>query len=173
MKTKAIILMICCFFLYNCGSKCGGYAPENVKISWTEYNTERAVNKYFKYPKTAALHKNDTVLICGYILGEDDTGYYRSLYEKPVRFLNDDGEEMCIVVVDITDDPDDRFDGRAHPGRHYSQIFGSLEQMEWLKNYKAGTKIFAKVFCAASDPMDDSGCTWLIKMHAISFSTEV
>ena len=106
-------------------------------------------------------------------MGKDDTGYYRSLYEKPVRFLNDDGEEMCIVVVDITDDPDDRFDGRAHPGRHYSPIFGSLEQMEWLKNYKAGTKIFAKVFCAATDPMDDSGCTWIVKMHAISFSTEI
>lgn len=173
MKTKAIILMICCFFLYSCNSKCDGYAPETVKISWTEYNTVRAVDNYFKYPKTAALHKNDTVLICGYILGKDDTGYYRSLYEKPVRFLNDDGEEICIVAVDITDDPDDRFDGRAHPGRHYSPIFGSLEQMEWLKNYKAGTKIFAKVFCAASDPMDDSGCTWLIKMQAISFSTEI
>lgn len=173
MKTKAIILMICCFFLYNCGSKCDGYAPENVKISWTEYNTVRTVNNYFKYRKTAALHKNDTVLICGYILGKDDTGYYRSLYEKPVRFLNDDGEEICSISVRMTDDPDDRYDGRAHPGRRFIPIDGSLEQMEWLKNYKAGTKIFAKGFCAATDPMDDSGCTWIVKMHAISFSTEI
>ena len=41
------------------------------------------------------------------------------------------------------------------------------------EDYKAGTKIFAKGFCAATDPMDDSGCTWIVKMHAISFSTEI
>lgn len=172
MKTKVLILTICCIFLYSCNSKCDGYAPDDIQISWSDYNTVRTVDNYFAYPKTAALHKNDTVRVCGYILGKDDADYYISLYENPDRFLTDDSVEVSFVSVMITDDPDDRLDGRAHSGRLYIPLHVSLEQMEWLKDYEAGEKIFVKGFCAATDPISDKGCTWIVKMQAISFSTE-
>ena len=56
-----------------CGTKCDGYAPSNVNISWNEYNSVDAVYGFFKYYNTADQHAKDTVCVMGYALGYGDS----------------------------------------------------------------------------------------------------
>ena len=140
---------------------CTGYAPEGVEVSWTDYNTVESVGKYFKYKHTADMHRQDTIRVCGYILGFDDTNYYRSAYTSPQI----PGE----IMVYITDNPDKQFqgsgDGIALP------LVGNPEQMDWLLEYKAKQKVYLTAFCCATDPAG-SACAWIVEIHAISCHVE-
>lgn len=159
MKTKIITLLLCSTLLYGCNGKCDGYAPKRIKISWSDYNSVKTVLYYFQYWKSAEMHMNDTVRICGYIIGNGDSNYYRTLYEHPKP-----GD-----ILYMTDDPNDNF--RLPRGGKFSlPIRCNIEKMEWLKDYKAGEKIYVKGFCYAKSPADDGGCSWIVIMYPISFS---
>lgn len=156
MKTKVYVLIICCMLVYGCGkTNCSGYAPEGGEISWTDYNSVNKVLNYFKYKHTADQHSTDTVLMCGYIIGTEDTDYYRSIYENA-------GGELCIYM---TDDPQDRYNGRARGGKLSIPLHGRKEEMEWLKDYKAGQRVRVKGFCYATDSETDGGCFWIVRYY--------
>ena len=167
MKIKILTLLIICLSLDGCSRKCDGYAPEGSEISWTDYNSVRDVHGYFMYKKTADQHKNDTVRICGYIIGSNDTNYYRSEYYEVV----DEGRSN--VRVFISDDPTFRFNSGMDRGKYLLLgINGTLEQMEWLLDYKAGQKVYVTGFCYAVEPEDDKGCSWLTYFNISSVYVE-
>ena len=161
MKTRviAMIMSISILSLYGCKMNCDGYAPKSVDISWDNYNSVKAVRDYFKYYNTAEQHRHDTIRMCGYILGDGDTNYYRTIYENA---------EYDGVWVRITDDPNDWLDGRARGGKLVMPMGGTLEQMAWLREYRTGQKVYVTGFCYPGDPEDDSGCYWTTLFQVIN-----
>lgn len=162
MKTKftiSITIVVSILSLYGCKMKCDFYAPGGSDISWNNYNSVERVHNYFKYYNTAEQHLHDTIKMCGYIIGDGDTNYYRSEYD------NADGD---VIWVHITDDPNDVYDGQARGGKLSMPIGGSLKQMEWLKEYTKGQKVYVTGFCHTADPEDDRGCYWTTIFHVIN-----
>ncbi len=138
---------------------CTGYAPDGIEISWTDYNTVEAVHAYFKHVYTAKEHKNDTVRLCGYIVGYNDTNYYRTQYENP----------YCgLVNVYITDNPEKQF---MSSGGLCIPLVGKQEQMGWLLEYRAKQKVFVTSFCDATDPAGNL-CNWVVTATADSVFIE-
>ena len=135
MRTKTIVIIFGCLLISGCGTKCDGYAPS--EISWTDYNTVEKVRNYFKYKHTGEAHREDTVRICGYIIGNGDTGYYRSKYENA---------EHSHICVDITDDSLDTY-RLPRGGKMFMCMCGLVDKMEWLKDYQTGQKVYVTGFC--------------------------
>lgn len=153
MKTFKITLLVACFVLYSCGMKCDGYAPKGTKISWNEYNTVKQVKEYFQYKNSADLHRDDSVRMCGYVVGSCcDTNYFLSVYEQ--------AEQHNHAMVYLCDDPTARH-GTDAGGRISMALVGNFEQMKWLKDYKEGEKVYVTGYCYAGDPEDDRGCFWI------------
>ena len=164
MKVRTIVAIAGIMLLIQgCGkTKCDGYAPEGTEISWTAYNTVEQVHDYFSYLNTSNQHKADTVMMWGYVIGKDDTNYFRSEYESAERWL----------LVFLCDDPTARLHDGRHAGRVSVNVYGSLDKMEWILDYRVGKRVFLKGFCHASDPTDDRGCHWLVDFNVISAFVE-
>lgn len=159
--------IIVCFALFvvalcvGCGTKCDGYAPSNVNISWNEYNSVDAVYGFFKYYNTADQHAKDTVCVMGYALGYGDSNFYKTQYSSEA--------EYNYVGLLISSNPDKQF--LSQPG-YVIVLQGDTVTMAWLKDYKAGQLIRAKGFCYAADPMDDKGCQFTVNMTAVEVNVE-
>lgn len=164
MKKHLLFIGILLALLCSCKYDCSGYAPSGAEISWNDYNSVKDVNDYFKYLHTSELHKNDTVLVCGYIIGNRDTNYYRSLYE--------DAEREGFIWLELADIPDRPSVG-GMGGIIMLYTFAYLEQLEWLKEYKTGQRVYVSGFCYAAHPADDKGCQWIPEMSAININTEI
>ena len=154
----ALLVMALCV---SCGAKCDGYAPSNVNVSWSEYNSVDAVFNFFKYSNTAKQHTEDTIRVMGYALGYGDSNYYKSLYDSDAIY-------NCVSLL-ISDDPE-----KQSLSQQGSVILlsGDTITMAWLKDYKAGQLILAKGSCYAADPMDDKGCRFTVEMTAVDVNVE-
>ena len=165
MKTRTIVAIAGIMLLIQgCGkTKCDGYAPEGTEISWTAYNTVEQVVDYFSYLYTSNQHRTDTVMMWGYVIGKDDTNYFRSEYESAEHFL----------LVYLCDDPTARrVDGGNHVRRIAINVYGSLDRMEWILDYRVGKRVFLKGFCFASDSFGGGACNWLTAFQVISAFVE-
>lgn len=72
MKTKGLTILIPLLALFaGCGlnlEKCAEFAPEELEISWTDYNSVKACADYFHcYAGTCKKHATDTIKICGWL----------------------------------------------------------------------------------------------------------
>lgn len=159
--------IIVCFALFvvalcvSCGTKCDGFAPSNVSISWTGYNSVDAVFGFFKYYNTANQHAKDTVRVMGYALGHGDSNFYKTQYSSEA--------EYNYVGLLISSNPDKQY--LSQPG-YVIVLQGDTATMAWVKDYKAGQLIRAKGFCYAADPMDDKGCQFTVDMTAVEVNVE-
>ena len=159
MRTIIPLIIVVCLLLYGCNGKCDGYAPENLEISWTDYNPLRKVSRYYGYYNTGRLHSRDTVRLYGYIMGFGDTNYYRSAYENPDCAYSG----CCYVTVFITDNPEKTFakdKGLSLP------MYDVVENMEWLLDYHAKQKVYVTCFCEPVDPLWDA-CSWLVNITKV------
>ena len=140
---------------------CDGYAPEEIYVSWTDYNSVDAIANYFRYVNTCRQHERDTVRLYGYILGYDDSNYYRSKFENP---------DHGIISLYISENPKKQFVGRGEG--HACILDGIPEHMEWLTEYKAGQKVYVTSLIHASNPWGDSQCFWSFHIKAIDCIVE-
>ena len=168
MKTRTIVAIAGIMLLIQgCGkTECDGYAPEGTEISWTAYNTVKQVHDYFSYLNTSNQHRTDTVMMWGYVIGKDDTNYFRSEYESARA------EHNYFLLVFLCDDPTARLGDGRHAGRLSMNVYSYDDEMEWILDYRVGKRVFLKGFCYASDPTDDRGCHWLVDFNVISAFVE-
>ena len=162
MKTRTIVAIAGIMLLIQgCGkTKCDGYAPEGTEISWDSYNTVSQVYDYFKYKNTANQHQVDTVMVWGYVVGEDDANYFQSEYKSDNHIL-----EFYFV-----DDPNARL--HDFGSNKIISLLGDHDKMEWILDYRVGKRVFLKGFCHTDDPTDDRGCHWLVDFNVISAFVE-
>lgn len=162
-KTRTLAYLVVCMAAtlvackdnYTAKDKCDGYVPERTELSKMDYNTVSQVWAYYCHYETANAHMNDTVLICGYVqtLGNNCYDYDSAYRHAEWGFLN-------VVMADTP--TYDKYDIKK------IELVGDTASMSWLQNYTFGQKMYFKVFCGASSPMDDRGCQWTVKASLIS-----
>lgn len=88
-----------CLVLSGCSDKrdkCEEYAPADVTVSWTDYNTVEQVTEYFScHSGTLKSHQGDTIRICGHCTTSiDDMLFEEFMYlgETPRK----DGERVIV-----------------------------------------------------------------------------
>lgn len=98
---KIIILStvaLACLLAMGCKEKeeaCNYYAPDNLNVSWTDYNDVVTYWKYFTCHKGTILdHQGDTIRVKGYIFygGEED-----GIHWSPARLLSGESNEFELT----------------------------------------------------------------------------
>ena len=141
-------------------TECDGYAPEGTEISWDSYNTVSQVHDYFKYKNTANQHQVDTVMVWGYVVGEDDANYFQSEYKSDNHIL-----EFYFV-----DDPNARL--HDFGSNKIISLLGDHDKMEWILDYRVGKRAFLKGTCFALDEVGDEDCNYFTFLNVISAFVE-
>ncbi len=71
VSVTCLFFLAICFLVNGCRKKenCQDYAPNELSISWTDYNSVSALCNYFGcHKKTAIQHYGDTLKVMGYII---------------------------------------------------------------------------------------------------------
>ena len=163
-KTRTLAYLVVCMAAtlvackdnYTAKDRCDGYdVPERTELSKTDYNTVSQVWTYYCNYETAKAHRNDTVLICGYVqtLGNN-------CYDYDSAYRHAEWGHLRLVMADTP--THDKYDIKI------IELEGDTASMSWLQNYTFGQKMYFKVFCNADDPMDDRGCIWTVGADLIS-----